>query len=115
MIDLKRNLINSVSGIKVALRDKSFRFEIMLSFVLAPILLVSNKLEMHEKLNIVVAYIFVLIAELFNTSIEKLCDRVTSEYDIHIKSVKDISSAAVFLAIVLFIARCVEALLSCQK
>lgn len=39
----------------------------------------------------------VLSAELFNTALEKLCDKVTTEYSKRIKSVKDISSTAVLV------------------
>lgn len=44
-------------------------------------------------------------AEVFNTSIEKLADRVTRENDMHIGMVKDLSAAAV-LIICLFAAIC---------
>lgn len=39
----------------------------------------------------------VISAELINTGIEKLCDRVTADYDPHIKQVKDLSAAAVLI------------------
>lgn len=41
---------------------------------------------------------FVWTAELFNTSIEKLADKVTMEYSEQVKVVKDISAAAVLVA-----------------
>jgi diacylglycerol kinase (ATP) len=47
------------------------------------------------------AILFVMIVELLNTAIEKLCDRITRAYDDEIRRVKDISSAAVGLSIVL--------------
>ena len=39
----------------------------------------------------------VLSAELFNTALEKLCNKVTTEYSERIKLVKDISSTAVLV------------------
>ena len=45
--------------------------------------------------------IFVMIVELLNTAIEKLCDRITTKPDEQIGRVKDIASAAVGLAILL--------------
>ncbi len=42
-----------------------------------------------------------LAIELLNTAIEKLADRVTSEWDPKIRTVKDIGSAAVFCALCL--------------
>jgi diacylglycerol kinase (ATP) len=47
------------------------------------------------------AVIFVMIVELLNTAIEKLCDRITTKPDAQIGRVKDIGSAAVGLAILL--------------
>ena len=42
-----------------------------------------------------------LITELLNTSVEKLSDRLTEETDPAIKVVKDLGSAAVFVALLL--------------
>lgn len=43
----------------------------------------------------------VIICELFNTAIEKLCDVVTGEYHPVIGYIKDVSAAAVLLACLL--------------
>lgn len=43
----------------------------------------------------------VLICEIFNTAIEKLCNHVSPQYDVHIGKVKDISAAAVFISAIL--------------
>jgi len=43
--------------------------------------------------------LLVIIVELINTAIEKLCDRVTTEQDAQIARVKDMGSAAVGLSI----------------
>lgn len=51
-----------------------------------------------EAIAITFATGFVWTAELFNTSIEKLADKVTMEYNDTIKLVKDISAAAVLIA-----------------
>ena len=40
----------------------------------------------------------VLCAELFNTAIEYLCDRITTDQDAQIGRVKDVSAAAVLIA-----------------
>ena len=49
----------------------------------------------HMKLIAVVVLIIVL--ELQNTAIERLCDRITTDFDEVIRIVKDCSSASVFL------------------
>src|SRR5262249_40061654 len=46
---------------------------------------------------IVIAVACVWAAELFNTAIEKLCDRITTAYDPAIKLIKDVSAAAVLV------------------
>jgi diacylglycerol kinase (ATP) len=38
-----------------------------------------------------------------NTAIEKLCDRITTDLDPKIKNIKDLSSAAVFIMLILLI------------
>jgi diacylglycerol kinase (ATP) len=47
------------------------------------------------------ALLLVLIVELINTALEKLCDHLAPERHPNIKVVKDLGSAAVFVAIVL--------------
>ena len=39
----------------------------------------------------------VIAAELFNTAVESLCDRVTEDYDPRVKAAKDCSAAAVLV------------------
>lgn len=43
----------------------------------------------------------VLICEIFNTAIEKLCDHVSPQFNIHVGRVKDISAAAVFISAIM--------------
>ena len=38
-----------------------------------------------------------------NTAVEKLCDRVTTDLDLEIKKIKDLSSAAVFIVLLILI------------
>ena len=47
------------------------------------------------------AVILVLVVELLNTAIEKLCDHLAPEKSTQIKVVKDLGSAAVFFSIVI--------------
>jgi diacylglycerol kinase len=43
--------------------------------------------------------IFVIVSELFNTSIEALADVVNGKHDIRIKNTKDMAAASVFLTV----------------
>lgn len=102
MANLVRNLKNSLSGLRAALSDRSFRAELMLGVVLTPIVATSSALT-SLKLTILGTYFFLLAIELINTALEKLCDRVTLEHDLAIKSVKDMASAAVMLTLVVLL------------
>ena len=96
------NLINSVNGLKVSLKENSFILEIIGGFILIPYLIVSD-LNNIFKLIIVSIYFLLLAFELINTAIEKLSDKISKKYDPDIKKIKDISSAAVFLILILLL------------
>jgi len=55
-------------------------------------------LSLKEWIALSFAIALVFISELFNTAIEFLCDKVSTEIDPKIKLVKDISAAAVLIA-----------------
>jgi diacylglycerol kinase len=46
---------------------------------------------------VVFCIVLVMVTEIINTAIEKLCDMVQPEFDPRVKYIKDISSAAVLL------------------
>ena len=96
------NLINSINGLKVSLKENSFVLEIIGGFILIPYLIVSD-LNNIFKLIIVSIYFLLLAFELINTAIEKLSDKISKKYDPDIKKIKDISSAAVFLILILLL------------
>jgi diacylglycerol kinase len=47
---------------------------------------------------VLLCIVLVMVTEIVNTAIEKLCDMVQPEFDHRIKYIKDISSAAVLLS-----------------
>lgn len=51
-----------------------------------------------EWLVVILCIILVFAAELFNTSLERLCDKVHPQFDPFIKQCKDLSAAAVWVA-----------------
>lgn len=53
------------------------------------------------RIALVGSVLFVLVVELINTALEKLCDHLAPELNPNIKVVKDLGSAAVFVAIVI--------------
>jgi diacylglycerol kinase (ATP) len=94
-----RAAINSWNGLVAVTRSEAaFRQElallaagIPLAFFLTP--------DTAKRFALIGVIVFVLIVELLNTAIEKLCDRVTRDSDPAIKRVKDMGSAAVGLSL----------------
>ena len=99
---LYSNFLNSINGLKVSLNENSFILEIIGGIFLIPFLLIAE-IEFLFKILIVIIYFLLLAFELINTSIEKLSDKVNKKFDLDIKIIKDISSAAVFLVLIILI------------
>ena len=94
------NLINSLNGLKIVIKENSFILELIGGIFLILYLFISD-ISTLFKILILSVYFLLLAFEIFNTSIEKLCDKITKETDKDIKIIKDLSSASVF--VVLFI------------
>ena len=96
------NFINSLNGLKIALKEHSFIIEIIGGLILIPYLVITD-LNNIFKLIVIVIYFLLLAFELLNTAIEKLSDKISKEYNEDIKKIKDISSASVFIILMLLI------------
>ncbi|MDC0611397.1 diacylglycerol kinase [Vibrio sp.] len=95
--------IYSAQGLKAAWKNEAaFRQEI---FVIVPLCLIalSLKITVIEQLFLVTSLVFVLIAELFNSAIEAVVDRISDELHELSGRAKDIGSAAVLISIFLAI------------
>ena len=99
---LYSNLINSLNGLKVVSKENSFILEIVLGVFLIPYIFLSS-LEFNYKIILSIFYFLLLAFEIMNTAIEKLCDKVTTDIDPEIKKIKDLSSAAVFLVLIILV------------
>jgi diacylglycerol kinase (ATP) len=80
--------------------EAAFRQEIVVFLLAIPASQLLTP-DMWQRAVLVGSVIFVMIVELLNTAIEKLCDRITTKPDEQIGRVKDIASAAVGLSILL--------------
>ena len=96
------NLINSINGLKITLKQHSFIIEVVGGLILIPYLIIAE-LDNIFKLIIITIYFLLLAFELINTAIEKLSDKITKNFDSDIKKIKDISSASVFIILILLI------------
>jgi diacylglycerol kinase (ATP) len=94
------NLINSVNGLRVVFKEHSFIVEIIGGIALIPFLIITE-IEIINKILIISVYFILLAFELINTAIEKLSNKITRDYDIEIKEIKDLSSSAVFVILLL--------------
>ena len=97
-----RKLLTVVSGLRYAIvYDASVAYKLALSI---PVLVAAYFLrERVDFLLIVVTTAFVLVAEIFNSAIEALCDFVESRHNEKIRVIKDIAAAGAGIAILVWI------------
>ena len=93
-----RKLRTAFSGLRYAvLYDWSVTYKLVLSAI---VLVVAFALRAWvDFLLILVVTAFVLVAEIFNSAIEALCDFVETRHNEKIKVIKDIAAAGVGIAI----------------
>ena len=99
---LYNNFINSINGIKIALKENSFVLELIGGIFLLPYLFFLD-VSLLLKMLILTVYFLLLAFEILNTSVEKLSDKITKEIDPDIKNIKDLASAAVFVVLLILI------------
>ena len=92
----------SAKFLKIAFTEHTFFSEIILGFFLIPYI-IFVELNLLFKLVITLTYFLLLAFEIFNTAIEKLCNKITKDYDKDIKQIKDLASASVFLILIILI------------
>lgn len=93
----------SMKGLAAAWRhEEAFRQEVVLALVLVPLSFWLGRGPLDYAL-LLSTLAVVLIAELFNSAIEALTDRVGTEHHELSGRAKDVGSAAVFVALVLVV------------
>lgn len=96
-----RKIRTALAGISHAvLRDFSVRYKLIIS--VAFLLLAGMYETLFHFLFVLAVTGAMLVAEILNTAIEALCDRVQPEYDERIKNIKDMAAGATFIAIVIW-------------
>jgi diacylglycerol kinase (ATP) len=92
----------SIQGLILTYKNElAFRQEIFCFIFLFPLLFfIGNTWE--EKIILFISLMLVLIAELFNSAIETVVDRISFEKHELSKQAKDIGSAGVFLTLIIF-------------
>jgi diacylglycerol kinase (ATP) len=98
---LWRATINSWNGIVAATQsEQAFREELVVLAIGVPLAFFLTA-DTGKRFALIGTLVFLLIVELLNTAIEKLCDRVSLKRDPILKRVKDMGSAAIFLSLLL--------------
>ena len=90
-----------MKGFKAAfIHESAFRQELLLCMILLPFSFVIAS-SLNHWLSLICSLLFLLFAEIINSAIEALADRISTEHHELIVRAKDLGSAAVFIAIVL--------------
>ncbi|UOE39133.1 diacylglycerol kinase family protein [Chryseobacterium oryzae] len=97
---LQKSFLHALNGIFLMLSERNFKLE-CLAFVVNLILIFYLKLSNIDSILIVTVSFGVLVAEIFNTAIEKICDFIQPDFDPKIGFIKDISAGAVVLMAIL--------------
>ncbi len=95
-----KNFFYAIDGVKVLSKESSFKIEIM-AFVLAFITLFFLQYPIWAKIFMFCSLFIPLVAEAFNTAIEKSVDLTQTEYHILAKHAKDIAAFGVLLSIII--------------
>ncbi len=110
MSRVKSFLARRMKSFKYAFNGLNFVFKTQINFkihlVAAIFAIVSGiwlKINYFEWLILIIVIFFVLIAETFNTVVEKIMDYINPDFDEKIGIIKDLAAAAVLLAAILSI------------
>ena len=93
-------LFYSLDGLAAAFKhEDAFRIEVLLALILIPLALHMHVTAVAKAL-MIASILLVLIAELVNSSIEAITDRISLENHVLAKRAKDMGSAAVMLSLI---------------
>ena len=96
---LIRATINTYAGLLFVTRtETAFRQELVL-LLLAVLGALFATEDPWKRAFLVASVLFTMVVELLNTSLERLADRITLDYDPQIEKIKNIGSAAVGLSL----------------
>ncbi len=84
------------NGLKLALSSKSVQLQLFFAILAISVSLIFQFTK-TENLILGLCIAIVISLEIVNEAIERLCDRITKEYDSQIKDIKDLSAAAVLV------------------
>ena len=95
---IKNNFKYAINGAKDIFKEQSFKIEISF-FILFTIILFFLPYPFWAKVFLFASLFIPLLAEIFNTIIEKIVDLIKEEYHILAKEAKDIAAFGVIISI----------------
>lgn len=99
-----QSIICAVRGLVYALRtEKNYRYYSAITLVFL-IINITVKVEFYCYIFQIITTLAVFSCECINTAIEHLCNKMTMEIDLKIKTIKDIAAGAVFYWGIIFFA-----------
>ena len=105
------NASYAISGLRLVLKETSFRIELALCFLAALVALLLPFSLLFKAL-ILLSLLLIFAAECFNTAIERLSDFMEPNFNEKIGAIKDLGSAAVLCTVISAVLVYVFALLS---
>ncbi|MCO6497831.1 MAG: diacylglycerol kinase family protein [Chitinophagaceae bacterium] len=93
-----KSLVVALNGIaQFVAKERNAKIQLAAA-VISILFSIAFEISTTEWLFVILSIVLVFIAEIINTSIEKLCDLNTKEFSPDIKFIKDISAGAVLIA-----------------
>jgi len=100
---IRKATLCSIKGFKAAFKyESAFRQELFLCLILLPISFFIAK-DVGTWLILLISMLFLLFAEVVNSAIEALADRISIEHSELIGRAKDLGSACVFIAFIILL------------
>ena len=87
----------AIEGVVYVLKnERNMKVHLLIS-ILVIITAFMLELEVVRIALLFITIVCVIVAEMFNTAIELICDSIEEEYSLKIKLIKDVSAGAVFI------------------
>ncbi|UCC94488.1 MAG: diacylglycerol kinase family protein [Candidatus Omnitrophota bacterium] len=96
--NLKESFLGALKGLAVVLKSERNARIIFLVGLIVLITAIFLQFPFNELVILIIVVISVFVCEVFNTLVENICNMIKPENDPHVKILKDIASAAVFIA-----------------
>ncbi|MDR1233740.1 MAG: diacylglycerol kinase [Holosporales bacterium] len=100
ILAIKYAFLYSIDGLRILLKERAFRQELILGFILGIIEYLFGDKPTLVLLYLLGSYFLVLITECINSAIEIVVDRISIEQHPLSKKAKDLGSLAVLISLI---------------